>query len=55
MKNDLKRVYIHFHSFTFLQMTSYDGILRYTVSHEMKPDGELTTDTDVQLRVGRVA
>ncbi|XP_078373536.1 basement membrane-specific heparan sulfate proteoglycan core protein-like [Oculina patagonica] len=31
-------------------MTSYDGILRYTVSHEMKPDGELTTDTDVQLR-----
>ena len=33
-------------------MTSYDGILRYTVSHEIKPGGELTTDTDVELRVG---
>jgi len=38
-----------------LQITSYDGIMRYKVSHEMKPGGELTTDTDVELRVGRLA
>ena len=37
-----------------LQIASYDGVLRYTVSHEMKPGGELTTDTDVELRVGRL-
>ncbi|XP_068699347.1 basement membrane-specific heparan sulfate proteoglycan core protein-like isoform X3 [Montipora foliosa] len=30
-------------------ITSYDGIMRYKVSHEMSPGGELTTDTDVQI------
>lgn len=38
-----------------LQVRSYDGILRYTVSYEMKPGGELTTDTDVELTVCRGA
>lgn len=38
----------------FLQIASYDGILRYTVSHEMDPGGEMTSETDVQLRVGCV-
>ena len=33
------------------QITSYDGIMRYKVSHEMSPGGELTTDTDVQITV----
>ncbi|PFX26969.1 basement membrane-specific heparan sulfate proteoglycan core protein-like isoform X2 [Stylophora pistillata] len=31
-------------------ITSYDGILRYTVSHEMQPGGELTSEIDVQLK-----
>ena len=41
-------------TFFFPQITSYDGILRYTVSHEMDPGGKLTSETDVQLRVGCV-
>ena len=44
---------VHGPSF-FPQITSYDGILRYTVSHEMDPGGKLTSETDVQLRVGCV-
>ena len=33
------------------QISSYGGILRYTVSHEAQPGGELTSETDVQLKV----
>lgn len=49
-------IYLRPRSWTFLilQITSYDGILRYTVSHEMDPGGKLTSETDVQLRVGCV-
>ncbi|XP_074625452.1 basement membrane-specific heparan sulfate proteoglycan core protein-like isoform X6 [Acropora palmata] len=30
-------------------ITSYDGIMRYRVSHEMDPDGALIVGTDVQI------
>lgn len=36
---------------SFHQITSYDGIMRYRVSHEMDPDGALIVGTDVQITV----